>query len=190
MSESEKPFAKYPAPAAIWSDTISKVILLDTKVLLKKRRVTRGTRGAIKEKIRMSSLHSCLCTFRKCSGERRVSIRANSPRFFEWRSTHKASFHGSNSSFHLLWARSGCIHFEKMFFSLFQHHSFFPLTQGLKPALLGFQPLVYGHDIPVSAAAPHSECHQLLSFPTLLESREEIILLGLVSGPFQPCALR
>lgn len=81
--------------AAIWSDTLNEVILLDTKASLKKRWVIKGTRGAIKKKIRMSSLHSCLCTFKKCSGERRVSTRANSPRLFEQRSTHEASFHGS-----------------------------------------------------------------------------------------------
>ena len=64
----------------------------------------------------------------------------------------------------------------KICFSLCSNiNSFFPLKQGFKPALLGFQPLVYGHDNPVSAAAAHSECHQLLSFPTLLESREEMI---------------
>ena len=82
-------------PAAIWADTLSRVILLDTKVSPEKRRVVKGTGGAMKEKMRMSSLHSCLCTFRKCSGESCVGARANSPRFFEQRSTHEASFHGS-----------------------------------------------------------------------------------------------
>lgn len=48
----------------------------------------------------MSSLHSCLCTFRNCSGERHVSARANSSRFFEQRSTHEASFHGSEDEIH------------------------------------------------------------------------------------------
>lgn len=181
-------------PAAIWADTWSEVILLDTKVLLKKRQSMEGSRGAaMKGKIRMSSLHSCLCTFRTCSGERHVGARAKSLRFLEQRRMHEASFHGLlrgwNSSLHFLWARRSCIHFKKMFFSFGQHHSFFPLKQGFQPAVLVFQPLVYRHDIPVSAAAAHSECHQLLSFPALLESCEEIIFLGLVWGPPQPCAL-
>lgn len=76
-----------------------------------------------------------------------------------------------------------------MFFSFCQHHSFFPFKQGFKPAVLVFQPLVYGYDIPVPAAAAHSECHQLLHFPTLLESCEEIIFLGLEWGPPPPRAL-
>lgn len=76
-----------------------------------------------------------------------------------------------------------------MFFSFCQHHSFFPFKQGFEPAVLVFQPLVYGHDIPVPAAAAHRECHQLLLFPTLLEPCEEIIFLGLVRGPPQPRAL-
>lgn len=80
---------------------------------------------------------------------------------------------------------------KKIFFSLFQHSPTppSPLKQGFQPALLGLQPLVYGHDHPVSAAAAHSECHQLLSFPTLLESCEEIIFLGLVWGPPRSRAL-
>ncbi|MBV95742.1 Mono [ADP-ribose] polymerase PARP16, partial [Eschrichtius robustus] len=45
----------------------------------------------------------------------------------------------------------------KICFSLCSNvNSFFPLKQGFKPALLGFQPLVYGHDNPVSAAAAHN----------------------------------
>ena len=68
-------------------------------------------------------------------------------------------------------------------------HPLSPLKQGFQPALLGLQPLVYGHDHPVSAAAARSECHQLLSFPTLLESCEEIIFLGLVWGPPRSRAL-
>lgn len=82
-------------PAAIWADTLSTVILLDTEVWPKKRRVVKGTRGTVREKVRVSSLHSCLCTFRKRSGERCVGARANSPGFFKQRSTHEASFHGS-----------------------------------------------------------------------------------------------
>ena len=66
---------------------------------------------------------------------------------------------------------------------------FFPLKQGFKPAVLVFQPLVYGLDIPVSAAAAHSECYQLLSFSALLESCEKIIFWGLVWGTPQPRAL-
>lgn len=77
---------------------------------------------------------------------------------------------------------------KEMFFFCCQH-DFFSLQQGFEPALLVFQPLVPGHDVPLSAVAIHNECHQLLCFPTLLESCKEIIFLGLVWGPPQPCAL-
>lgn len=53
--------------------------------------------------------------------------------------------------------------------------TFSPSGQGLEPALLAVQPLVHGHDVPLSAAAAHCQCHQLLCLPTLLESREEMI---------------
>lgn len=78
---------------------------------------------------------------------------------------------------------------KKKCFSLLANVTFFSLRQGFKPAVLVFQPLVYGHAIAVSAAAAYCECHQFLSFPTLLEPCKEIISLGLVWGPPQPCAL-
>lgn len=94
-------------PAALQANTLSKVILLDTKVVLKKRQDIKGSKGAaIKEKIRMSSLHSCLCTFRTCSGEMHVGARANSLRFLEHRRTHEASFHGSTQRMKFIIASS------------------------------------------------------------------------------------
>lgn len=140
----------------------------------------------------MSSLHSCLCAFRKYPVERRVSARANSPRFLE-RGGTKLHFMAQTEDeiHHFVFFEPDLLYTlkKKMFFSFCQHHSFFPLKQGFEPALLVFQPLVYRHDIPVSAAAAHSECHQLLCFPTLLESCKKIIFLGLVWGLPQLCAL-
>lgn len=67
-------------------------------------------------------------------------------------------------------------------------NSLFPSGQGLTPALLVVQPLVHGHDVPVSAAAAHCECRQLLCFPTLLEPSEGMIT-GTWSRGHSPSAL-
>lgn len=61
----------------------------------------------------------------------------------------------------------------------------FPSGQGLT---LVVQPLVHGHDVPVSAAAAHCECRQLLCFPALLEPSEGVNT-GTWSGDHSPCAL-